>query len=720
MSYRFIPLIVLFLFSFSFAAGFSKYNVLILSNKPELRFAAKELISYLHLKSGVKYEEKHLNKKILSKNYFILGLTDRELEKKEGFVIQKTGNSILILGKSPVAVIYGVYDFLEKYAGIKFLSKDFTTTTKTKKLQKKYIQNPSFIYREIFIGEGDDPDFSLKLKDNGRYGHRNAIPLKYGNIFVQDVDDLVPEDEYGETNPEYFCGGQLDFTSKEVLDIAIKNMAKKLKSLNSSQTYYLVIEHEDTDSYCENQRSLKRIKEGNAPSTPYIDFVRQIANHFRSNYPNVKFIALAYLWSLKPPQKYEKLPDNMGIFFAPIDMDISKTIEKNKLYLNYLNGWLKITKNLFVWYYITNFNNYFQPLPNLYPISHDLKYFSKKQQIKGVFLEGAYNTFGSDMSDLKLWVFSKLLWNSNQNVEYLIKEFCDGFYGKASHFIVDYLKLLQNSFKKNPAPIKAKMPINVSYLNAEFFLKAERLFNKALESVDDEILKNHIKKAKIGLDAILLLRRAELKQEAKEKGLKWFSSIYLNEILQDFKKIVVKEDISRYSENGDIDNFIELLELKRKIPKKPDVVKNLKKDKDWFEFQEYTLTNCCGTEFEEDPLASDGVAVSLSGDTTVWGISFDLNYIPDGKWTIYFQIRVSLEEDTNLIDNLKLAFRYGVYPLTRPYFGLLQFFKDEKYHTIKVGTFKRENANLWIAPPGNSAVKKIYVDRVFIVRANDN
>ena len=46
-----------------------------------------------------------------------------------------------------------------------------------------------------------------------------------------------------------------------------------------------------------------------------------------------------------------------------------------------------ISKNLFIWYYVTNFVNYLVPQPNLYNWQDDLRLFAKNKVI-GVFAQG--------------------------------------------------------------------------------------------------------------------------------------------------------------------------------------------------------------------------------------------------------------------------------------------------------------------------------------------
>ncbi len=717
------------------------YKIALLQSNPETNFAADQLSNYLYKATGRQIQiiegisfEDILN----SKNYIVIGSLNKTVKnklgitakippsKKEAFIIKNFNGNLCILGKSSLATIYGVYHFLEKYVGIKWLSKKYEYVPKNiSKISipvDEDLQIPRFTYREVFIGESDDPDFALRLRDNGRLGHRNLRPLKFGNVFIKGAHELVPRKKYAKKHPEYFCGGQLDYTLQAVKRIALKNADKQLSKFDNSKSYYFVIGHRDIGSYCLNDISRKRIKEGGSPSTPYIDFVSYIAKNLKEKYPNVIFLASAYQWSIKPPRNYSSLPGNMGIFFAPIGMDFSKpiTASENRQFYKYLRGWTRLSRHVVIWHYITNFNNYFQPYPNIYAVAKDLKIFSRLKRIEGIFLEGAYGAVTGDLSDLKLWVFSKLLWNPNQNVYQLIKEYTDFYYGKGAPYIRQYIKLLHDSIKKYPTPLFAKTPPSVPYLNLEFFVKAEDLFEKALKSVKGNVeFENHIKKAKLSIDTLLLLNRGKLEKEAVEKGIPWFDENYLQTLLEETEKTVKRENIKGYSEGGKVEDLLNILSLNRKASEIPVEVIGMEEGTDWFDFQEYTLTNCCGTKLEEDQLASDGVAVSMPGNTPAWGIQMNLGFLPpDGKWKIYFRIRISLKNrDIGLIDKVKFAFHYGVYPLTRGHFGLITNFIDEEYHTVEVGTFERnKNASLWIAPPNNNVVEKIYVDRVFIVR----
>ena len=615
----------------------------------------------------------------------------------DGFRITKLDENILVISKTPQGLIYGTYFLLEKL-GFVFLSQDFIHVP-----EKFYIdridveENPSFLYREIFVKELDDPDFAEVLRLNGRLGHRENRPLKYGNIFILTVslNDIVPKERYQKTDPEYFCGNQLDFTNDEVKEIARINTDRILSRHRDLENLHLLISTNDINDYCRNSSSLKRINEGGAPSTPYIDFVRYIAEGLREEYPHVKFLALAYQWSRKPPKKYPKLPENMGIFFSTIDADFSKPllIRNNTYILRDLEKWTGITDYIFIWHYIANFGNYLIPFPNIYQVADDIKYFSSKKEIKGVFLQGAYNTYGSDMVELKSWLFSKLLWNPRLNVDNLLETFLHYYYGKGAEEVEKYIDTLYRYVKDPRIILSVKTP--PTYLDTDLLMELLGLLKRAKEK--EKLLQKHIDRLIFSVNTAILLNQekfsnTEIVRQAKESVL---------EKIDTYK-------ISRYSENGSVED-LKNIPVSIKSPIKPDTVTTSR----WIDFQEFSMKICCG-DIIEDRYASNGIAVAVAGWKTDWAVQLDLKDLPEGKWDIYFVIRVQANEGIDP-QGIK-AFRYGVYPADNEKEAFLEDFYDGEYKTVYIGRFAgNSELVLWIAPAGDNRIEYILVDRIFAV-----
>src|SRR5205823_8119311 len=114
---------------------------------------------------------------------------------------------------------------------------------------------------------------------------------------------------------------------------------------------------------------------------------------------------------------------------------------------NDLQGWAKISRNLFVWNYVTNFNFYLVPHPNIEPFGPDLKFFSANKVI-GVFEQGDdRNDRSGDLLSLRVWLLAHLMWDSSQDQQKLIDEFTNGYYGAAGPYLAQYLELTQSPAK---------------------------------------------------------------------------------------------------------------------------------------------------------------------------------------------------------------------------------------------------------------------------------
>ena len=106
----------------------------------------------------------------------------------------------------------------------------------------------------------------------------------------------------------------------------------------------------------------------------------------------------------------------------------------------------------------------------------------------------------TELSDLKNYVTSKLLWNPNLSAEKLRDEFLDLHYGPAAGPIRDYINLLHDT-----ARINTKSKPWVSFcgwrenfgLDDEFVQAGMKLFEQALRLADNEVVRNRVEKASI-------------------------------------------------------------------------------------------------------------------------------------------------------------------------------------------------------------------------------
>src|SRR5206468_2781635 len=85
--------------------------------------------------------------------------------------------------------------------------------------------------------------------------------------------------------------------------------------------------------------------------------------------------------------------------------------------------------------------HYLLPHPNLPVLGPNVKFFVA-HHVKGLFEQGAYQTWGAEMMELRAWVLAKMLWDPTLDADKLMDEFLDGYYGPAAGGMRYYLDTL--------------------------------------------------------------------------------------------------------------------------------------------------------------------------------------------------------------------------------------------------------------------------------------
>ena len=625
---------------------------------------------------------------------------------EDSFIVKSEGENIIINGADYRALFYGVYHFLQRYLDCKFLTKDFEIVPKKEYIllnEINDIQTPHFIYREFFSNESDNEEFAAKCRLNGRLGHRNAKENRDHNfpkgiaIYNEFVSSMLIKDS------KFECNGQYDFSENEVAVIALNSVNKKLSNMSVEKDDYILLEHEDRDSHCTNG-----LKAGEVPTKPFLKYSSYIAENLKSEFSNTKVLFQAYQWSRTPPKTIKKLPENLTIFFSPIEADFSKPITsfENKKILTDLQGWNKYGNDIFIWHYITNFGGYFQPFPNIYALDEDIKLFASQENVKGLFLQSSYGTSGGELNDLRTWVFSKLLWNPNTNINTLIKEFCDAYYGNASKDVQKYIRVLHKIHKKMDGRLLVKSSIKAKYLHPEFLVYLENILEEGLKKVKDNSLhKAHLLKLFSGIDYVRIMRGDNDKNLQKSKNR--------------FKQFLANTNgINYFAEGSKIENIKKIMEFDRKTSIPPKEAEGLKEDVSWFDFQEYTL-KLHNADLVSDKSSSDGVSARMGGELDDWGFQLDVLNFPKGKWNIYANVKIEFNKDADLTDSGNIALYYGIHPTFIKGVKFFGQFEDKVYQSVMIGTINTAASNaktIWLSPPKNSKVKAVYVDRIFVVR----
>jgi hypothetical protein len=147
----------------------------------------------------------------------------------------------------------------------------------------------------------------------------------------------------------------------------------------------------------------------------------------------------AYTSTEKPPVKLDEngeyvpvdesviLEKNAGVRIAPIDTDYARSFYDavNEAYAANFRGWASLTDNITVWNYNTNFSFYFVPFCNFNTIQDNYRFLSENG-VSAIMEQGGGKQIG--FIALRNYVYSKLMWNAEENFESLLNNFFDNYY----------------------------------------------------------------------------------------------------------------------------------------------------------------------------------------------------------------------------------------------------------------------------------------------------
>jgi hypothetical protein len=480
------------------------------------------------------------------------GVIDVSKLQPEGFVILTKEGDIFIVGHdvtdSGIVVtgtLYGVYEFLERFLGVRWLMPTTLgeVVPKTASVQVDDVnikQQPLLWQRNIrdchthieygrmentIKGWGGSVEGWQKFfaRDiTGPWFIRNRIgsrvKLEYGHAYngwwdkyhVQYPDYFAMQSDGTRDNTnvrEQFC------TSNPGLwDLIAKEKIKELKG-NPRQTAVSISPNDDGDNkFCMcgkcaamDPPGSPKLYEGakREPGIPLSDrhfkFYNEIAKRVGKEVPDRYLGAYAY-WPYKElPVTVKELEKNLLIGFVGFDTYLNEeSRQKDRaLWL----GWGKLAKQLFI-------------RPNLFwynmgvPVNYAQKYaddirFMADNGMRAADFDGLIGNWGSE--GLEYYVAAKLLWNPYADVNAIIDDYCKAAYGAGASAMKTYYDRLQQ--------ITNQIAKDGKYTNLK--VNAEELFGPYNDDVLKE-LQSYLDKATtaIGTSDSAAVRRVKLAADA--------------------------------------------------------------------------------------------------------------------------------------------------------------------------------------------------------------
>ena len=429
-------------------------------------------------------------------------------------------NSKLKIGAfGEAGTMYGVYYFLEKFAGVRWYMPGKLGTVITKKNEIEIpvlniTKSPDFEYRYPWLC-----DFEQAPEDAVWYRRTG-----FGGLYpAQIIDSFAFFLKYKKSHPEYFAqvggkrdfgnicasrgGGHLCLTNPDVAKQWVKDICAYFKA-HPEQKIFPLAPNDGLTRICgcrKCQAELNRKAPDIGTFSNHVwNFVNKVAIEVGKKYPDKLVGCIAYEHYLAPPSNIRELSPNVAVMFCKLRCNF--IIPSYKLDMRKkINTWRKKCKNLYIWEYYLQTWMPWRNLPIVFPhiISEDLKYL-KKVDIKGEFIE-AESWYGSKphkmlfpgMQHLNLYVTGKLYWDANQDVDKLLNEYYKLFYGPAEYEMKEFWQLAEKNWmdagkkKSSSTPISAFSKPFLKQLaslleKAKGKTKAGSLYRKRVQLVANE------------------------------------------------------------------------------------------------------------------------------------------------------------------------------------------------------------------------------------------
>ena len=456
--------------------GTSEYQIVIPEDPQSCeQFAANELMSFVYEATGVRLptvrdDEVDAN----GGKYISLGATT--LRKKlmpdfnestlgySGFTIRTVDDCVLISGSDEsraYGTAYGVYDFLHYTVGLEVYASDEIAlrTYGASDSVALYDLNYESVPDIQLLGFG-----SASINQDTTYMRRMRLIQFYSSDYsigpVHSTAGYFMSPENYPDHSEWFWGYNnqqgICWSQDGVVDAIAQEI---IAATENSDARYVYITQPDVEVYgCNCDLCKENLAKYETESGLQLYFINRVAEKVQEYYDLVdpdKDLSLAifcYRFTLDAPSEavFEAHPeikprDNVAATFIPIGMDFEYpiTAPQNAAFYEHMLNWSKIfgQKSLIVYTYGTNFSSFFDVFNDFGSLAGSLEAYHDL----GVELINEQANLESNMGcfeELRVYLRSKLSWDTGRDVDALIEDFFDHYYKDASDAMLEYFNAI--------------------------------------------------------------------------------------------------------------------------------------------------------------------------------------------------------------------------------------------------------------------------------------
>ncbi|MFC5404706.1 DUF4838 domain-containing protein [Cohnella soli] len=468
----------------------------------------------------------------------------------DGFAVNQEEQVIYIFGANAEGALNGVHDFIEANLGVLWtraidLGTLYDPMPTIPLAKVNYHEKSPFAIRGWHItgrgangGEHTDPATEIMFSRNklnakfaefaaGDWNWQKSIGLEpvnmghnlhswllssptYQSLSKEKQAEFWNTDNDGNPVMDKIGASQLNFWHPELPALIAESVNAFLEQhdvryigVGIEDTWYSTQKPEDTKPFEYAEGKFVQPGDPKYLSTVFFTFLNKVANLVKEEHADATVTTFAYIFTETPP--LGEIEDNIAIMIAPINEDMklpitsTESIENSAIKANMLE-WKEKTNNILVYNYYGCFpyanNGFERPIgPRM---QADFRFYAENG-FTGMLPEGVVDNPADNgmwgISTLSMWLYDKLTWNPNANIQELIELFSRKAYGNAAEPMIEYYRLLQQTWDDNYTTIKWSTSLG-AYVKA-FYSDAHHnaLMKAALDqawSVANDIQKQRI------------------------------------------------------------------------------------------------------------------------------------------------------------------------------------------------------------------------------------
>ena len=449
--------------------GFAKAVVVVQKDAPAgVKYAANELADFLGRISGTHF----LVADAPVKGYksILVGTPYKPEHPEEICVRVKDKDTLEVTGDRSRGTLYAAYDLLESL-GVVFCARDFDYVPRTNRLEiagdYSKVDWPFMYAERKSWSDTGWHDFKSSQKLRFHVSSKMAAGAGCPDLAEDCYHDCnhavtvrwVDRRKFAKDHPEWYAWVRATnkrnhswvcISNEEMWAQLLKEIGDYLEK--NPNTRELSIAIGDCAHYCDCDACMEKVRQYLDPDGSEVPVVQcyllanRIGRTFAKKYPNLRFNMLPY-GDRQPANKDLKLEPNIGGCSAELWRNHCLPADCNERSDSSLAQFCRNVTNpangTYVWEYLANFRDWMIPFPNVYIMAQSTRYY-KRIGVRGVSTQHQFSGLG-DLSEMKLWLHAKLLWNPDADPRALVRKYINANYGPAAKYVQEYVDIVEHA-----------------------------------------------------------------------------------------------------------------------------------------------------------------------------------------------------------------------------------------------------------------------------------